>query len=131
MQTSKTFKQQQSSCSMLVRGSFQSFPEPCPFSSISTAGKTLFLALCTPTVDRLGGVESHLCPSFHSVHALDMSFTRLSDRYKRATSIRGMNNIKSWYFILFFDSILCLFLSVFCILWGTRRKKWLAAHGTA
>ncbi|XP_019725881.1 neuronal PAS domain-containing protein 4-like [Hippocampus comes] len=101
MQTSKTFKQQQSSCSMLVRGSFQSFPEPCPFSSISTAGKTLFLALCTPTVDRLGGVESHLSPSFRSVHALDMSFTRLSDSVLYFMGYLAEEMVgRSWYSLI-------------------------------
>ncbi|XP_077437187.1 neuronal PAS domain-containing protein 4-like [Vanacampus margaritifer] len=95
MQTSKTFKQQHSSCSMLVRGSFQSFAEP---SAIRTAGETLFVALCTPTVDRLRGAESHLCPSFDSVHALDMSFTRLSDRvlYFMGYSAEEMVG-RSWY----------------------------------
>nr|XP_061793936.1 neuronal PAS domain-containing protein 4-like [Nerophis lumbriciformis] len=98
MQASKTFKQQHGSCSMLVRGSFHSFPEPCPFSSTRVAGEPLFVALCTPTVDRLSAIESHLSPSFDSEHALDMSFTRLSDNvfYFLGYSAEEMVG-RSWY----------------------------------
>ncbi|XP_077351731.1 neuronal PAS domain-containing protein 4-like isoform X2 [Festucalex cinctus] len=98
MQTSKSFRQQHSSCSMLVRGSFQSFAAPCQFSAMRTVDETLFVALCTPTVDRLRGVESHLCPRFDSVHALDMSFTRLSDSvlYFMGYSAEEMVG-QSWY----------------------------------
>ncbi|XP_049592572.1 neuronal PAS domain-containing protein 4-like [Syngnathus scovelli] len=97
MQTSKTFKQQHSVCSMLVQGSLQSFPEVW-FSPNGTVGETLFVALCTPTVDRLRGVESHLCPSFKSVHTLDMSFTQLSDSvlYLMGYSAEEMVG-RSWY----------------------------------
>ncbi|XP_061546214.1 neuronal PAS domain-containing protein 4-like [Phycodurus eques] len=98
MHTSKTFKPQHNSCSTLVRGSFQSFPEPCPFSPLGIAGKPLFVALCTPTVDRLRGVELHLCPSFDSMHTLDMSFTWLSDSvlYFLGYSAKEMVG-RSWY----------------------------------
>lgn len=82
MQTSKAFKLQHgSSCSMLVRGSLQSFPQPCPSSAAPPSTQPLFVALCTPTVNRLRGSDSRLCHSFSSIHALDMTFTQLSDRY--------------------------------------------------
>ncbi|XP_061693714.1 neuronal PAS domain-containing protein 4-like [Syngnathoides biaculeatus] len=99
MQTSKTFKPQRNSCTTLVRGSFQFFTEPCPSSSpISIRGKPLFVALCTPTVDRLIGVESHLCPSFDSVHTLDMSFTRLSDSVSYFLGYSAEELVgQSWY----------------------------------
>ncbi|XP_061913577.1 neuronal PAS domain-containing protein 4-like [Entelurus aequoreus] len=74
MQTSRAFKQQHGSCSMLVRGSFQSFHQQCPVPN----SESLFVALCTPTVDRLRDTESHLCPCFHSKHNLDMSLAQLS-----------------------------------------------------
>lgn len=74
LQTSKAFKQQQQQhhgggCSMLVQGSFRTF-----------ADQPLFLALCTPTADRLQGGLLHSCRGFSSVHRLDMSFTQVSDR---------------------------------------------------
>lgn len=83
MQTTKAFKLQHGSCcSMMIRGSFQSFPQPRPSSSpVCPASQPLFVALCTPTVDRLPSSDSHLCHSFSSVHRLDMTFTQLSDRY--------------------------------------------------
>lgn len=56
---------------MLVEGSFRSFPQP------------LFVALCTPTADRLQSHTSHSCGGFSSVHRLDMSFTQVSDRCGR------------------------------------------------
>ncbi|XP_034040921.1 neuronal PAS domain-containing protein 4-like [Thalassophryne amazonica] len=80
LQTSKAFKLQHGSCySVLVKGSFRSVPEFCPSSSACPTNQPLFVALCTPTVNRLNAAESHFCPSFSSVHKLDMSFTQLSD----------------------------------------------------
>lgn len=91
MQTSKAFKLQHGSwCSVLVKGSFQSFPQPCPFSSSVPADQPLFVALCTPTVDRAWSNDSHLCRSFNSVHRLDMTFIRLSDRYVGGGHFRQM-----------------------------------------
>ncbi|KAI9533669.1 hypothetical protein NQZ68_019750 [Dissostichus eleginoides] len=68
MQTSKAFKLQQGSCcSMLVRGSFQSVPQPYPSSSSACpTSQPLFVALCDPTVDRLKSCDSSFCQSFNS-----------------------------------------------------------------
>lgn len=75
LQTSKAFKLQHGGCcSMLVEGSFRSFPQPPAFS------QPLFVALCTPTVDRLQSEHPHSRHSFSSVHRLDMSFSQASDR---------------------------------------------------
>lgn len=69
LHTSKAFKLQHGGrCSMLVEGSFRSFPQP------------LFVALCTPTADRLQSHAPHSCRGFSSVHRLDMSVTQASDR---------------------------------------------------
>ncbi|XP_077469447.1 neuronal PAS domain-containing protein 4-like isoform X2 [Stigmatopora argus] len=101
MQTSKTFKQQHDSCSMLVQGSFNSIPEPFTFSSTRDAGEPLLWALCTPTVDRLSTAESHLFPSFDSVHALDMSFTQLSDSVSHFLGYSAEEMVgRSWYSLL-------------------------------
>ncbi|XP_023267419.1 neuronal PAS domain-containing protein 4-like [Seriola lalandi dorsalis] len=101
MQTSKAFKLQQGSCcSMLVRGSFQSFPQLCPSSSAASppATEPLFVALCTPTVNRLSSSDSHFCHSFSSVHRLDMTFTQLSESvvYFLGYSADEMTG-RSWY----------------------------------
>ncbi|XP_029305989.1 LOW QUALITY PROTEIN: neuronal PAS domain-containing protein 4-like [Cottoperca gobio] len=100
MQTSKAFKLQHGSCcSMLVRGSFQSVPQPCPSSSSACpTNQPLFVALCTPTVERLQNTDSHFCHSFHSVHRLDMTFTQLSDSvlYFLGYSAEELTG-RSWY----------------------------------
>nr|XP_020452535.1 neuronal PAS domain-containing protein 4-like [Monopterus albus] len=100
MQTSKAFKLQHGSCcSMLVRGSFQSFPQPCPSSSATSATtEPLFVALCTPTVNRLRGSDSSICHRFNSIHRLDMTFTQLSDSvlYLLGYSADEMTG-QSWY----------------------------------
>uniref|UniRef100_H3D7D1 Neuronal PAS domain protein 4 n=1 Tax=Tetraodon nigroviridis TaxID=99883 RepID=H3D7D1_TETNG len=92
LQTSKAFKQQQQQhhggcCSMLVQGSFRTF-----------ADQPLFLALCTPTADRLQGGRLHSCRGFSSVHRLDMSFTQVSDS---VLHLLGYSNVemegRSWY----------------------------------
>lgn len=84
MQTTKAFKVQHGSCcSMMVQGSFRYFPQPCTFStSDQPHDQPLFVALCTPTVNRVPSNDAHLCQSFNSVHGLDMSFIQLSDRYR-------------------------------------------------
>ncbi|XP_023135224.3 neuronal PAS domain-containing protein 4-like [Amphiprion ocellaris] len=81
MQTSKAFKLQHGSCcSMHIRGSFQFFHQPCPPSPAAPpTTEPLFVALCTPTANRLRSTDSHFCQSFSSIHSLDMSFTQLSD----------------------------------------------------
>ncbi|XP_008320588.1 neuronal PAS domain-containing protein 4-like [Cynoglossus semilaevis] len=103
MQTSKAFKQQQGSCcSVLVRGTFHSFPQPCPSTSAaSSVPGLLFVALCTPTVDRLRSSEQHLCHSFSSAHQLDMTFAHLSESVVNylgysAAEITG----QSWYSLI-------------------------------
>uniref|UniRef100_A0A3P9KC22 PAS domain-containing protein n=1 Tax=Oryzias latipes TaxID=8090 RepID=A0A3P9KC22_ORYLA len=98
MQTSKAFKVQHGSCcSMLVRGSFQLLPPSvaCP------GGELLFVALCTPTVNRLSGAASQSCSSFSSSHRLDMSFAQLSHSVlfflgRSADEMRG----QSWYSLM-------------------------------
>ncbi|XP_044070780.1 neuronal PAS domain-containing protein 4-like isoform X2 [Siniperca chuatsi] len=100
MQTSKAFKLQHGSCcSMMVRGGFRSFPQPCPSSSsVCPTNQPLFVALCTPTVNRLRSSDSHFCHSFTSVHRLDMTFTQLSDSvlYYLGYSAEEMTG-RSWY----------------------------------
>ncbi|XP_068581463.1 neuronal PAS domain-containing protein 4-like [Cebidichthys violaceus] len=99
MQTSKAFKLQHGSCcSMTVRGSFRSFPQPWPSSSVRPTSQPLFVALCTPTVDRLRSSDSHSCDRFDSVHRLDMTFTQLSDSvvYFLGYSAEEMAG-RSWY----------------------------------
>ncbi|KAM6916238.1 neuronal PAS domain-containing protein 4-like [Xenentodon cancila] len=96
MQSSKAFKLQHGSCcSMLVRGRFQLIPRP---SSAASPTELLFVALCTPTVNRLADSGSHFCHSFSSSHGLDMSFTRLSDSvlYFLGYSADEMTG-RSWY----------------------------------
>ncbi|KAJ0066702.1 hypothetical protein NL108_002288, partial [Boleophthalmus pectinirostris] len=82
MQTSKAFKLQNGGCgSMLVQGSFLYFPLPSgvPSSSSRPVTEPLFVALCTPTVDRLRTDNSQFCHSFNTLHRLDMSFNQVSD----------------------------------------------------
>ncbi|XP_070697639.1 neuronal PAS domain-containing protein 4-like [Pempheris klunzingeri] len=104
MQTSKAFKLQHGSCSsMMVRGSFRSFPQPCPSSSSSACpnDQPLFVAICTPTLDRMQSCVSHFCHSFNSVHRLDMTFTELSDSvlYFLGYSVEEMTG-RSWYSLI-------------------------------
>ncbi|XP_047459147.1 neuronal PAS domain-containing protein 4-like isoform X2 [Mugil cephalus] len=99
MQTSKAFKMQHGGCcSMLVRGSFRFTPQPCPSSSSSSSAEPLFVAICTPTVNRLRSADSHWCHSFCSTHRLDMSFTQLSDSVSclLGYSAEEMSG-RSWY----------------------------------
>ncbi|XP_047198364.1 neuronal PAS domain-containing protein 4-like [Hippoglossus stenolepis] len=105
MQTSKAFKLHHSSyCSMLVRGSFQSVPLPRPSSSDAT--EPLFVALCTPTVNRLSSSDSSFCHSFTSVHRLDMTYTQLSDSvlYYLGYSADEMTG-RSWYSLVHPDDL--------------------------
>nr|XP_046258872.1 neuronal PAS domain-containing protein 4-like [Scatophagus argus] len=108
MQTSKAFKLQHGSCcSMMIQGSFQSFPQLCPFSSsVCPTSQPLFVALCTPTVNRLRSPDSHFCRSFHSVHGLDMTFTQLSDSvlYFLGYSAEEMTG-RSWYSLVHPDDL--------------------------
>ncbi|KAM4591986.1 neuronal PAS domain-containing protein 4-like isoform 1-T2 [Odontesthes bonariensis] len=97
LQSSKSFKLQHGSCcSVLVRGSFQFFPQPSPAASQNS--EPLFVAFCTPTVNRLTSTESPFCLSFNSTHRLDMSFTQLSDSvlYLLGYSVDEMTS-RSWY----------------------------------
>uniref|UniRef100_A0A3B4AP83 Uncharacterized protein n=1 Tax=Periophthalmus magnuspinnatus TaxID=409849 RepID=A0A3B4AP83_9GOBI len=82
MQTSKAFKLQNGGCgSMLVR--------------------PLFVALCTPTVDRLRTDNSQYSHSFTSLHRLDMSFIQVSDGvlYYLGYSSEELE-IRSWYSLM-------------------------------
>ncbi|KAM3863017.1 neuronal PAS domain-containing protein 4-like [Diretmus argenteus] len=111
MQTSKAFRLQHGSCcSMLIRGSFQRLPQSCPASSSSSSASSsaspteelLFVALCTPTVNRLRSEDAaHFCQSFSSVHRPDMTFTQLSDSvsYFLGYSVEEMEG-RSWYSLL-------------------------------
>lgn len=132
MQTSKAFKLQHGSCcSMMVNGSFRSFPQPCPFSSsVCPTDQPLFVALCTPTVNRVRRSDSHLCRSFDSVHSLDMSFIQLSDRYIQRSPLQTDNNKKQCSCAGYWQTFLCVSFSAFHIFWGIRQKKWRADRGT-
>nr|XP_040034636.1 neuronal PAS domain-containing protein 4-like [Gasterosteus aculeatus aculeatus] len=108
MQTSKAFKLRHGSCcSMMVKGSFKRFPQPWqPSSSARPTSQPLFVALCTPTVDRLQSSDSPSCDSFHSVHGLDMTFTQLSDS---ASCFLGYSTEemagRSWYSLVHPDDL--------------------------
>lgn len=116
MQTSKAFKQQQGSCcSVLVRGTFHSFPQPCPSTSAaSSVPGLLFVALCTPTVDRLRSSEQHLCHSFRSAHQLDMTFAHLSERFNHISLFKLISMSSDLLLIVF----LFCFISQCCKLFG-------------
>lgn len=91
LQTSKAFKLQHGGCcSMLVEGSFRSFPQPPSLSRF--ADQPLFVALCTPTVDRLQS-DNPRCHSFSSVHRLDMSFTQVSDRCDYTSELSNIQDV--------------------------------------
>ena len=80
MHTSKSFRLQHGSCSLLVRGRYHPLP-PC--SQPGSPDQRVFTALCTPTADHQGSSaasRSHNC--FTSSHRPDMTFTQLSDRYR-------------------------------------------------
>ncbi|XP_068597675.1 neuronal PAS domain-containing protein 4-like [Brachionichthys hirsutus] len=96
MQTSKTFKMHHGSCcSMMVRGRFRTFPFS---SSACTPNQSLFVALCTPTVNQLHGSDSHRCSTFSSVHRMDMTFTHLSDSVSYFLGYSAEELIgQSWY----------------------------------
>ncbi|XP_037322344.2 neuronal PAS domain-containing protein 4-like isoform X2 [Pungitius pungitius] len=108
MQTTKAFKLQFGSCcSMMVKGSFKMFPQPWqPSSSARPTGEPLFVALCTPTVDRLQSSGSTSCDSFYSVHRLDMTFTQLSDSVScfLGYSTEEMTG-RSWYSLIHPDDL--------------------------
>ncbi|KAM7409050.1 hypothetical protein PAMA_002659 [Pampus argenteus] len=67
-------------------------------SSAVCPSEPLFVALCTPTVNRLQSADSLFCQSFDSVHRLDMTFTQLSDSvlYFLGCSAEEMTG-RSWY----------------------------------
>ncbi|KAM9727036.1 neuronal PAS domain-containing protein 4-like [Menidia menidia] len=100
LQSSKAFKMQHCSCcSVLIRGSFQFFPQPSPAACPN--GEPLFIALCTPTVNRLTVTDSPFCLAFTSTHRPDMSFTQLSHSvlYLLGYSADEMAG-RSWYSLL-------------------------------
>ncbi|KAM4607899.1 neuronal PAS domain-containing protein 4-like [Polymixia lowei] len=110
MNTSKAFRLQHGNCcSMLVRGSFQPLPQsPAASSAARPAEERLFVALCTPTVNRLRSTDSaHLSQSFSSVHRPDMTFTQLSDSvfYFLGYSLEEMSG-RSWYSLLHPEDLL-------------------------
>ncbi|KAF3708427.1 Neuronal PAS domain-containing protein 4-like [Channa argus] len=67
-------------------------------SSACSTTEPLFVALCTPTVNRLRSSDSHFCHNFNSIHRLDMTFTHLSDSvlYFLGYSVDEMMG-RSWY----------------------------------
>ncbi|KAJ8361432.1 hypothetical protein SKAU_G00179570 [Synaphobranchus kaupii] len=79
MHASKPFRVRQdaSECSLLVRGRFQDTPK----SSRSRRDlQRTFIALCTPTVNRLHDSDApSVLGHFQSVHRPDMTFQRVSD----------------------------------------------------
>ncbi|XP_030628153.1 neuronal PAS domain-containing protein 4-like [Chanos chanos] len=97
MHTSKAFRLQHGSCgSMLVRGRFQTSPQ-----------SSLFVALCTPTVNRLR--DSYpLCfaPHFQTLHQPDMRFTQVSDSVQFHLGYTADEMIgQSWYSLLHPDDL--------------------------
>lgn len=129
MLTSKAFKLQHGSCcSMLVQGSFQPLHRPPSFSSSPrVTDQPLFIALCTPTVDRLQSDGPHMCHSFSSVHRLDMSCTQVSHRSGLMSTSTYIQDL-IWHLLATF--VLLLLLAVFYIFWGIQVKRWKANHGT-
>ncbi|CAL8300171.1 unnamed protein product [Merluccius merluccius] len=103
MHTSKAFKLKHGQCcSMLVRGSFQSASAASVATESVSKGERVFVALCTPTVDRWHGTEAaHLAPSFSSFHEPDLSFTRVSGSvfHYLGYTVEEMSS-RSWYSLL-------------------------------
>ncbi|KAK6489206.1 neuronal PAS domain-containing protein 4-like [Huso huso] len=105
MHTSKSFRLRHgSSCAVLVRGRFQAVPGTPPSSSSSGA---VFVALCTPTVNRLQHSETHsYVQRFQSQHQPDMTFTDAPDSifYHLGFSTEEMTG-RSWYSLLHPDDL--------------------------
>ncbi|XP_036376816.1 neuronal PAS domain-containing protein 4-like [Megalops cyprinoides] len=100
MHTSKSFRLRHSgSCSILVRGHFQSVPQSSP--ACADLGHAFF-ALCTPTVNRTADSDSHcFTEHFKSSHQLDMTFTHVSESvpFHLGYSMEAMIG-QSWYKLL-------------------------------
>lgn len=128
MLTSKAFKLHHGGyCSMLVKGSFRSLPQPPSFSSSPrVTDQPLFIALCTPTVNRLQSDDLRLCHSFSSVHRLDMSCTQASHRFGHMSTSTSTQD----FLLHLVTRFMFLFLPVFCIFSGIQMTKWKADHGT-
>ncbi|XP_067092930.1 neuronal PAS domain-containing protein 4-like [Osmerus mordax] len=98
MHTSKSFRLQHGSCSLLVKGRFH----PLPPSS-----QRVFMALCTPTADRQGtSAASRSQNCFTSSHRPDMTFTQLSDSVLFHLGCSAEELIgRSWYSLLHPDDL--------------------------
>ncbi|CAL8258260.1 unnamed protein product [Lota lota] len=104
MQTTKAFRLKHGHCcSMLVRGRFRSASRSPSRDFVSTEstsrGERVFVALCTPTVDRLQGSETGPPnPCFSSVHKPDLRFASVSDSvcYSLGYTAEEMSG-RSWY----------------------------------
>ncbi|KAG9338069.1 hypothetical protein JZ751_027145 [Albula glossodonta] len=101
MHTSKSFRLRHSgSCTMLVRGRFKTIPQSpgaCP-----DLGQA-FVALCTPTVNRLKITDFHrYTEQFQSVHQLDMTLVHISESAQFYLGY-SMEDIigQSWYSLLY------------------------------
>ncbi|XP_035259740.1 neuronal PAS domain-containing protein 4-like isoform X1 [Anguilla anguilla] len=100
MHTSKSLRVRQGgSCTMLVRGRFQSVPQSsaaCP--DLDRA----FVALCTPTVNRLKDDDLHKLPqSFRTVHRPDMTFMHACESVPFYLGYSSEDIIgRSWYNLL-------------------------------
>ncbi|KAG7462827.1 hypothetical protein MATL_G00188870 [Megalops atlanticus] len=105
MHTSKPFRLRQgSSCSVLVRGRLQATPQSPP--SCPDLGQA-FVALCTPTVNRLWDSDSHcLREHFQSLHQPDMTFAQVSDSVLFHLGYSAEEMIgRSWYSLLHPDDL--------------------------
>ncbi|KAG7492847.1 hypothetical protein MATL_G00019490 [Megalops atlanticus] len=100
MHTSKSFRLRHSgSCSILVRGHFQTVPQSSP--ACADLGHAFF-ALCTPTVNRTADSDSHcFTEHFKSSHQLDMTFIHVSESvsFHLGYSMEVMIG-QSWYKLL-------------------------------
>ncbi|XP_056148247.1 neuronal PAS domain-containing protein 4-like [Lampris incognitus] len=106
MQTSKAFRLQHGRyCSVLVQGSFQPLLQS---SAACPVEERLFVALCSPTVDRLWSAElAHLPTSFGSGHRPDMTFTRVSDSVLHVLGYSAEEMVhQSWYGLLHPEDLL-------------------------
>ncbi|MBN3308072.1 NPAS4 protein, partial [Amia calva] len=100
MHTSKAFRLRHgSSNSILIRGRFQTVPGSAPSC---TSSRRVFVALCSPTVNRLQDIDSHcFMPQFQSLHQPDMTFTDIPDSLPPLLGYCREEMIsQSWYSLL-------------------------------
>ncbi|XP_010864695.2 neuronal PAS domain-containing protein 4-like [Esox lucius] len=103
MHTSKAFRLLHGHCSILVQGRYQEVLRPPSMSSPGQSPplETVFVGLCTPTVNRLHSSTSSSRSSFDSLHKPDMSFTGVDDSVIFHLGYSSEELIgRSWYSLL-------------------------------